>query len=473
MLRIEMIGPNETPDRRQNDTGTGLAPTAAPPQTNQTRQMRLATTPVLTRLPCADDEPPLPNSAIHLFSGLRHGRRLTRGLRLMRFTGYLPLAVLLSVASTADAQMPSGPPSVGVVRAEQTAITETSEFVGRVQAIERVSLTSRVTAFLDQRLFKEGTEVNQGDLLYRLERAPFEAAVQQQEAAVADTSSRLANANIQLARAQSLLSTPAGQRSVVDDATANQRSLAALVQSAQAQLHVAQINLDYTEIRAPVAGKISRTSITAGNVVSPSSGPLASIVSQDPMYVLFPVASRTVTELQKRYADKGGTAAVVVRLRLPDGSMYDRDGKIDYVEPTVSATTDSILMRARIANPPGARAEAGQPVERRLVDGAFVKVLVEGIRPVMALGIPRKAVLSDQQGDYVYVVGADNKVEQRRIQLGQSTPATAVVAGGLKDGEMVVSDGIQRVRPGIEVSPGPASPPPPALAPSPASVSKS
>ena len=391
----------------------------------------------------------------------------------MRVTGCLPLALLLSVASGAYAQMPSGPPSVGVVRAAQTAITETSEFVGRVQAIERVSLTSRVTAFLDQRLFKEGTEVNQGDLLYRLERAPFEAAVQQQEAAVADTSSRLANANIQLARAQSLLSTPAGQRSVVDDATANQRSLAALVQSAQAQLRVAQINLDYTEIRAPVAGKISRTSITAGNVVSPSSGPLASIVSQDPMYVLFPVASRTVTELQKRYADKGGTAAVVVRLRLPDGSMYDRDGKIDYVEPTVSATTDSILMRARIANPPGARAEAGQPVERRLVDGAFVKVLVEGIRPVMALGIPRKAVLSDQQGDYVYVVGADNKVEQRRIQLGQSTPATAVVAGGLKDGEMVVSDGIQRVRPGIEVSPGPASPPPPALAPSPASVSKS
>ena len=106
------------------------------------------------------------------------------------------------------------------------------------------------------------------------------------------------------------------------------------------------------------------------------------------------------------------------------------------------------------------QADAGQPVERPLVDGAFVTVLVEGIQPVMALGIPRKAVLSDQQGDYVYVVGTGNKVEQRRIQLGQSTPTTAVVAGGLKDGEMVVTDGIQRVRPGIEVSPGPASPPP-------------
>jgi membrane fusion protein, multidrug efflux system len=378
----------------------------------------------------------------------------------MRFIAHPTLALLLGAAASALAQAPAGPPSVGVVRAQQTAITETSEFVGRVQAIERVALTARVTAFIDQRLFTEGSEVKQGDLLYRLERAPFEAAVQQQEAAVADTSARLANANIQLGRAQSLLSTPAGQRSNVDDAVANQRSLAAQVLSAQAQLRAAQINLDYTEIHAPVAGKISRTSITLGNVVSPSSGPLASIVSQDPMYVLFPVASRALTELEKRYADKGGANAVVVKLKLPDGSMYDRDGKIDYVEPTVSATTDTILVRAQIANPPRARADASQPLERPLVDGAFVTVLVEGIEPVMALGIPRKAVLSDQQGDYVYVVGANNKVEQRRIQLGQSTPATAVVAGGLKEGEMVVTDGIQRVRPGIEVSPGPASPPP-------------
>ena len=378
----------------------------------------------------------------------------------MRFTGYLMLALVLLAAPAARAQMPSGPPSVGVVRAQQTAITETSEFVGRVQAINRVALTARVTAFIDQRLFTEGTEVNQGDLLYRLERAPFEAAVQQQEASVADTSARLSNANIQLTRAQSLLNTPAGQRSNVDDAVANQRSLAAQVLSAQAQLKAAQINLGYTEIRAPVAGKISRTSITVGNVVSPSSGPLASIVSQDPMYVLFPVASRTLTELQKRYADKGGTKAVVIKLRLPDGSMYQQSGKIDYVEPTVSSTTDTILVRAEIANPPRRQAQAGQAVERPLVDGAFVTVLVEGIQPVMALGIPRKAVLSDQQGDYVYVVGADNKVAQRRVQLGQSTPTTAVIAGGLKEGEMVVADGIQRVRPGIQVNPGPASPPP-------------
>jgi membrane fusion protein, multidrug efflux system len=383
----------------------------------------------------------------------------------MRFIGQLPaltvaLVVLLFTEPAARAQMPGGPPSVGVVRAEQTAITETSEFVGRIQAIDRVSLTARVTAFLEKRLFDEGSEVQQGDVLYQLERAPFEAAVQQQEAAVADTSARLANANIQLSRAQSLLSTPAGQRSSVDDAVANQRSLAAQVLAAQAQLRQAQINLDYTEIKAPVAGKISRTSITVGNVVSPSSGPLASIVSQDPMYVLFPVASRVQAELQKRYADKGGMSAVVVKLRMPDGSVYGQSGKIDYIEPTVAATTDTILLRARIPNPARGKITAGQPVERPLVDGAFVTALVEGIQPVMALGIPRKAVLSDQQGDYVYVVGEDKKVEQRRIQLGQSTPLVAVVAGGLKENEMVVTDGIQRVRPGIEVNPGPASPPP-------------
>ena len=377
----------------------------------------------------------------------------------MRFHGLL-LAMLLS-AGSAYAQAPGGPPpSVGVVRAQQTAITETSEFVGRIQAIERVSLTARVTAFLDERLFTEGTEVKQGDVLYRLERAPFEATLRQQEATVADASARLANANIQLARAQSLLATPAGQRSNVDDAVANQRSLAAQVLSAQAQLQVAQINLNYTEIKAPIDGKISRTAITPGNVVSPSSGPLATIVSQDPMYVLFPISARTLTELQKRYEGKGGTDAVVIKLRMPDGSLYGPNGKIDYVEPTVSATTDTVLLRARIANPPRNSDNAGQQVERPLIDGAFVTVVVEGIQPIMALGIPRKAVLSDQQGDYVYVVGADNKVELRRIQLGQSTPGTAVVAGGLKDGEMVITEGVQRARPGMQVSPGPATPSP-------------
>ena len=239
---------------------------------------------------------------------------------------------------------------------------------------------------------------------------------------------------------------------------ANQRSLAAQVAVAQAQLRLAKINLDYTEIRAPVAGKISRGAITIGNVVSPTSGPLANIVSQDPMYVVFPVASRTLTALQKRYADKGGTSAVAVHLKLPDGSAYGQTGTINYVDPTVSPTTDTILVRARIPNPPLRPADPGQPVDRALIDGAFVSVTVEGLQPVMVLGIPRAAVLSDQQGDYVYVIGADNKAEQRRIKLGQSSPAIAAIASGLNEGDMVVSEGVQKLRPGLVVAPAPATP---------------
>jgi membrane fusion protein, multidrug efflux system len=380
-------------------------------------------------------------------------------MTLHRLAAQLAVYVLLGI-TIASAQMPSGPPAVGVVRAEKQAVTETSEFIGRVQAVDRVVITARVTAFLEQRLFVEGTEVRQGDLLYRLERPPFEAAVAQQEAAVADASARLANANIQLARAQSLLNTPAGQRSAVDDATATQRSQAAQVMAAQAQLRMAQLNLGYTEIHAPIGGKISRTAVTAGNVVSPGSGPLVSIVSQDPMYVQFPIAVRAELDLEKRYAEQNGMNAMVIRLRLPDGTMYDQTGKIDYVEPSVQATTDTILVRGKIANPPLRPIEEGKPVDRRLVDGEFVTVLVEGIEPVMALGIPRAAVLSDQQGDYVYVVNGQNHVEQRRLKLGQSTPTTAVVASGLNEGDMVVVDGLQRVRPGIQVAPGPTTPTP-------------
>lgn len=374
----------------------------------------------------------------------------------------LLLAWLLAGGLTvaAHAQMPSGPPpSVGVVHATKQAVTETSEYIGRIQAIGRVALTARVTAFLDKQLFAEGTEVKESDLLYTLERAPFEAAVQQQEAAVAQFSALLANANIQLQRAQSLIGTPAGQRSNVDDATATQRSQAAQLLAAQAQLKQAQINLAYTEIHAPIAGKISRTAVTVGNVVSPSSGVLAVIVSQDPIYVLFPVPVRAEMELEKRYFDKGGLKAVVLKLRLPDGSMYDQEGKIDYVDPTVAQTTDTLLMRGEIANPPLRPVVEGQPVDRRLIDGEFVTVTVAGIEPIMALGIPRSAVLSDQQGDYVYVVDAQNHVTQQRIELGQSTPTVAVVTSGLQDGETVVVDGLQRVRPGIVVAPTPYTPP--------------
>jgi membrane fusion protein, multidrug efflux system len=368
-------------------------------------------------------------------------------------------AIAVGVPSATRAQpAPSGPPAVGVVEAIKRPITETSEFLGRIEAVNRVNVVARVTAFLDKRLFEEGNEIKAGDHLYRLERGPFEADLASKQAVVAQLQATLENAKLTTDRARTLLGGPAGQQSTYDAAIASQRSLEAQVQAAQAQVQSSQINLDYTDIRSPIDGKIGRTAVTEGNVVNPGSGVLTTIVSQDPMYVVFPVSVRAGLELRDRYATRGGFNAVVIKLRLPDGRLYDQTGKLNFVDNTVAQSTDTFLVRGAIPNPPlHDPSTTGGPV-RELTDGEFVTVMLEGVQPVEVLAIPRSAVLSDQQGDYVFTVGADNKAEQHRIQLGQSTPTIAAVINGLTLGDKVIVEGLQRVRPGQPVSPGPASP---------------
>ena len=289
---------------------------------------------------------------------------------------------------------------------------------------------------------------------------PFEAQVAAAAASVAQAEALLQGNSLTLGRAEALLNTPAGQRSKFDDAQAAQRSQAAQLANAQAQLRVAQTNLDYTEIKAPIDGNITRTSVTEGNVIGPNSGVLATIVSQDPMYVTFPVSVRAALDLRDRYASKGGFSAVTIKIRLPNGKIYDQNGKLDYVDPIVAPNTDTVIFRARIPNPIRAGAKAGEPGNRELSEGEFVTVILQGVEPIQALGIPRAAILSDQQGNYAWVIGDGNKAEQRRVQLGQSTPDTAVITSGLKEGETVVVDGVQRVRPGAVVAPAPIGPPP-------------
>ncbi len=364
----------------------------------------------------------------------------------------LTLALMLLAGMPAFAQMPGGPPpAVGVAAARQQAITQSSEYIGRIQATNRVNLVARVAAYLEEVLFTDGAEVKKGQLLYRLEQGPFQADVQAKQAAIEQFKAQLRNAEIVLQRAQALLKTPAGQQATVDTALAAQDALKAQILGAEAQLQQSKINLDYTEIRAPIDGKIGRTAITAGNYVNPGSGTLVSIVSQDPMYVVFPVSTRTVIELQQRAGGKAG--ALVIRVRLPDGTLYDQPGKLDFIDNSVAGNTDTMVLRGIVPNP-----------KRLLVDGELVQAILQDVKPTEALAVPRAAVLADQQGDYVFVVGKDNKVEKRPVKLGQSTPALAAVLSGLREGETVVVDGIQRVRPGLVVSPGPATQqvPPPA-----------
>ena len=370
------------------------------------------------------------------------------------------LALLSLSALPALAQMPPhGPPSVGVVRAEPTEITETSEYVGRIQAQHRVALVARVTAFLEHRDFVEGSEVTRGQLLYGLERGPFEADLAAKQAAVAQAKAQLQNATLAFNRAQSLIHTPAGQQSLLDSARATMLSDIAAVQAAEAQLRSSQINLDYTEIRAPIAGKIGRSAVSVGNVVSPSSGTLATIVSQDPMDVVFPVSLTDLLALRRRYAGTGGFGSVRIRIKLPGGQIYDQTGRLDFVDNTVSTSTDTVILRGVIANPPISALKVGGATERALIDGEFVTVMVQGAQPISLLAIPRAAVMTDQQGDYVYTVDAAHKVVLTRITQGQSTATQMTITSGLTKGEMVILDGLQKVRPGEVVMPGPASRP--------------
>ena len=353
------------------------------------------------------------------------------------------------------AQKPAAPPPpvVGVTTVHMQPVTATNQYIGRVQAIDSVALVARVTAFLEQRLFTEGADVKKGQLLYVLEQGPFQAQVLAQQGNLSEAQANVTNASVNFQRQKALLNTPAGQKQAFDNALATARGNAGNVLTAQGNLQAAQINLAYTEIRSPVDGRITATAVNQGNVVSPTSGTLATIVTQDPMYVVFPVASRDVVTLQKKYANVGGLGAAKIGLQLTNGDNYDQTGKLDYVSPTVSANTDTISLRATIANPERDGGDQGGVSTRELVNGAFVTVQISDPHPVNSLVIPRAAVLSDQQGDYVFVLDAQNHAQRANIKLGETIEAEQVVDSGLKEGQRVVVDGVQRVHAGAVVSP--------------------
>lgn len=375
----------------------------------------------------------------------------------MRSYAIAAVLTMTQVASAAAQAPNAAPPAVGVVTVGKRPVVETERFIGRVQAVARVDVVARVTAYLTDVVFVDGQEVKKGDPLYHLEQPPFQADVEAKKGVVGTIQAQLLNANLTLQRAQTLLSTPAGQQSNVDAAKANQGNLQGQLLTAQANLTTSEINLGYTTIASPVDGKIGRTNVTAGNVVGPGSGVLVTVVGQDPMYVVFPISARSALELRSRYVPKGGLDAVRMRIVLPDGRTYGQVGKVNFVDNTIATSTDTIILRGTIANPP-LSSEGDASRVRELTDGEFVTVLVEGVQPVEVLSVPRAAVLTDQSGDYVYVVGPDDKATRQTIKLGQSTATDASVVAGLQEGQSVVLEGLQRVRPGQVVAPAPAAP---------------
>jgi membrane fusion protein (multidrug efflux system) len=356
------------------------------------------------------------------------------------------LTSLLTAALPSAAQQPTALP-VGTLPAEQRPITKASDFVGRVEAVQRVEIRARVTGFLQDVLFKEGDLVKEGDVLYRIEPDTFQAAVQQAQGALYEAQGKFANASAQRARTEELVKTATASRALLDERVGNEKEAQGQVVTADANLKTATVNLGYTEIVAPISGAIGRSKFTKGNVVSPDSGPLTIIVSRDPMYVTFPVSQREFLKVQEQKARNALQQSLTVRIKFSDGSSYNQVGKINFVDVTVDRATDTVLVRATVPNPSGA-----------LIDGQLVRVAVEAEQPEQKVLVPQSALIVDQQGPYVFLV-VDGKAEVRRVKLGGESGAYAIIDDGLKGGEQVVVQGMESLRAGVAVVASPAPPP--------------
>lgn len=364
----------------------------------------------------------------------------------------LVAAGLWSAAPRAGAQAPSQgqPPAVVVARAELRDLAQQREFLGRVRALERVELRARVEGVLRERRFVEGATVAAGEVLFVIEPDQFEAALDLARSDVAKAEATLADAASQLQRARELSRNQNIAQSAVDQRVADEARARAQLLAARAAQRQAELALGYTRIVAPIAGRIGEAALTPGNLVNPATGILATIVSQDPVHVAFPVSARDLLEAQRK-AGASGASGLVVRVRLADGSLYPEAGRIDFADVQADRTTDTVAVRAKLPNP---RAE--------LIDGQAVRVVVEGERPERALMIPQAAMQLDQAGAFVLVVDAESRAQVRRVRIGATRAGHAAVLDGLREGERIVVQGIQRVRPGqpVAATEAPAGPRP-------------
>jgi len=350
----------------------------------------------------------------------------------------VPFLMSLCVLA-ADAQEKSAP--VGTVFAERQQVAQTRDFVGRVEATNRVEIQARVKGYLEEVLFKEGDIVQKGDHLYHIEKGEYQAAVEQAQGALERSKAAKALTTIQLQRAEELLAKSAGTAVARDQALAADQQAQGAIMSDQGNLDNANINLGYADIVSPISGKISKTNVTAGNVVGPDSGNLTLVVSQDPMYVTFPVSQRVFLTLRVK------PEQIKTKIRFADGTTYNQQGTINFIDVSVDRATDTVLVRATMPNPDGV-----------LIDGELVTVVLEAEQPQEQVVVPQGALIADQEGIYVFVV-EDGKATVRRVKPGGEIGANVVINEGLKGGEQIIVEGLQSIRPGrpVQAAPIPAS----------------
>lgn len=403
-------------------------------------------------------------SVFHPLSVPLRATRAPSGQRLRRAALLLPLAAALAACGKSDAPPAGGAapgggmpmPEVGVIAVQPGDVGLQTELPGRLEAGRVSQVRARVAGILQQRLFKEGSEVKAGQALFRIDPAPYQASLQSAQASLARAQASLANTTAVVERYKPLIAENAISQQDYTGAVAAQKAAEADVAAARAAVQTAGINLDYARVTAPISGRIGRALVTEGALVGQGEATALAVIQQvDPLYVNFTQSASEAMRLRRAMAAgqlKGaGQGAAAVKVVLDDGSEYAQPGKLLFSDLTVDAATGQVTLRAEVPNPGGA-----------LLPGLYVRVRLEQAVAGNAIALPQQAVTRSAQGDSVRVVGADGKIEQRPVKVGGQQSGRWVILDGLKAGEQVMVDGFQKVQmlpPGTPVKAVPWSPP--------------
>lgn len=343
-----------------------------------------------------------------------------------------------------DANQPL--PAVTVTPVVSKEISDQAEFIGQANAYQKVNLRARVTGFLLERAFTEGGNVKQGDLLYKIEPDEYKAAVKAAEAAIQRTKATIEEAEQDLARYAKLTAQGTTSEQKLEEAKATAGRAKADLEANNAQLEKAKLNLSYTDVISPLSGSIGRSSVDVGNLIGPDSGILATVLDTDPIRVVFSISESALLRYRKaRIA--GDDTPIVPKLQLADGDMYEQDGEVEFIDDQVDTSTGTVQVRVQFPNP-----------DTLIIPGQFVTVVLISGEAKQQVVVPQAAVQANQQGYFVMVLEEGDVVKVRPVKTGQRVDADWVITEGLTAGEMIVTEGIQKIRPGAKVKPVTAQP---------------
>jgi membrane fusion protein (multidrug efflux system) len=358
-------------------------------------------------------------------------------LPLLMIAGLAGLAAC-SKAPPPQQQMP--PPEVGVITAKAQPIPLERNLVGRLSATRTADVRARVAGVLVKRVYTEGTDVKEGQVLFQIDPAPLQAALNAQLANLAAAQATAQNNHAAAERARSIASKGLMSKTDMDNAAAAERTSAAAVKQAQATVEAARINLGYATVKAPISGRASQQQVTEGALVGQGEATLLTSIWQiDPIYVNFSQAVGELDELQRSQASGDVSLEqrnkAKIELVLPDGTPYSEPGTLDFSDVAVDASTGAVNLRGIVPNP-----------ERKLLPGMYVSVRVTFGELKRAWRVPQAAVLRDTKGPFVYVVGKDGKVAQKRITIDSQQGDSWIVSDGVEDGDQIVVSGVQKVK---------------------------